>query len=71
MEESDCLSKAGATRLAETIAQYWSDRGFAGVRTAVASFPIPWRLRRGDQYGYRVVSNIGPNGYPPRKLAIE
>lgn len=67
LSATDCLSKDAATRLAATIERYWLDEGYEGIRTAVVPFPIPWRLRRtGDEpQGYRVVSNIGPNGYPP------
>lgn len=64
----NCLTKEGATAFANTIASYWRQRGFNGIQTSIESFPLNWRIRReGDEpVGYRVVSNIGPNGYPPR-----
>lgn len=60
-------SEAGAKRLAARIKDYWIARGFRGITTSTVAMKVsPQKLRDGGNVVYGVVSNIGPNGYPPR-----
>lgn len=58
--KTDFYSKAGAALIVEHIIAYWMKRGYHGI-TATR-----YKLADFDLYGVR--SNIGPYGYPPRKL---
>jgi hypothetical protein len=61
--EDDHYTGPGSVRLKETILTYWQNRGFHGIRVERyrhPDFPALWFIR----------SNIGPNGYPPRKVGL-
>lgn len=59
------LTQEGAYQLARRIEHYWRDKGYLGIRAWVTE-----RMGQGKHYGafYDVRSNIGPMGYPPRRV---
>lgn len=66
-EAADPCSEQGARRLAARLRDYWLGRGYRGVSTGIVRMEIPKQKRRGDDIAiFGIVSNIGPNGYPPR-----
>jgi len=58
--KSDSLTPYGANALCRQIETYWRERGFFGIRAV--SYVLP-----GTDNICGVRSNIGGNGYPPRR----
>lgn len=65
----DNLTKAGATELAQRIANYWLDRGFPYIETVVVPLGRFAQLGRDGNNAYGVRSNLDERGYPPRQQA--
>lgn len=68
-DDEDFCSENGALRLASMLRSYWVQRGYKGIRTAVT------RVRAGKgherKHTYRVLSNIGHDGFPPKDSKTE
>lgn len=64
-ETIDNCSRIGAQRLAERIVAFWRAKGFPSITAGVVATTIPQR-RTGELIEvYKVISNIGPRGFPP------
>jgi hypothetical protein len=57
------LDRARAYRDADDIKAYWINEGYYGIKTEVIHTPA--NGKHSPAWGVR--SNIGPNGFPPRK----
>lgn len=59
---------AQARKAASTIKNYWLKAGYKGIITQVV--PKPFRDKDDmDDTTYEIMSNIGPNGFPPKAVA--
>lgn len=71
----DESSEIGANRIADRLIRYWKGRGYTGITAAAVEAPIKiplftWhagRQQRDRRPVFAVVSNIGPDGFPPRR----
>jgi len=61
----DTLTLAGAKRLARTITDYWTNRGYRGISTWIEPITIPLKKTEGTERIYAVRTNC-INGVPPR-----
>lgn len=61
-------SEMGARRLAARIKDFWIARGYRGITTGIRQMAVPKQKRRADNTViFGVVSNIGGDGYPPKR----
>lgn len=58
----DYLTRYGAGVLAEKIQKFWTERGYAGIRVERSEI-------KGIFDHFQVRSNIGRDGFPPKKIA--
>lgn len=61
--DDDNMTRGGSARLAKAIENHWKVRGYKGI--------LAWREEiPGMDDVYRVRSNIGPSGFPPRQHTL-
>lgn len=66
----DFLSHDGARLLAQRIRQYWLEQGYPGIQTKLDAVDIQNVKLGGEAILYCVRSNIGPDGFPPKHIAM-
>lgn len=64
IDEHDASGKLGARRIANRIITYWRGCGYRGITADVIETTMRDHFNN-PQIVYRVISNIGPRGYPP------
>jgi hypothetical protein len=69
--KGDWLTENGANKLALQIEHYWKTQGYPAIHTSIETFKVapggPVQNETGQRL-FRVVSNIGPMGFPPRDV---
>lgn len=73
IDDDFASSRVGAVRISEKILSYWRERGFDSIKVGVVEVAAPKDLKeysRGYSCAdrrpiYSIVSNIGPQGFPP------
>lgn len=73
MDAEDASTRIGAQHLAACIVEYWCDRGYRGIVADVIELRAPRgkpRFGRGATV-FGIVSNIGPDGFPPCSVSAD
>ena len=70
MTDVNWLSPSMAAQMAQKIRHYWIGRGYLGIKTWIEPLAFVGPDVNGDKIGDKckvIRSNIGPNGFPPRR----